>query len=84
VKRPPAGFSGCLDRNSVYREAHDLDRDGVCFFCDETPKGAKAKARQRAHDADRHAAMARGDRAWMQHERQLAQRIEDLATEATC
>lgn len=75
-------FVGCLDRNSAYRESHDLDKDGVCIFCDETPKAAAKKAQERSRDVDRRAAMACGDSRWMRHTRKLAQEIEDLATEA--
>ena len=81
--RKSPGFVGCLDRNSVYREAHELDKDGVCIFCDETPASAVVKARDRAHEAERHAAMVRGDRAWMAHERRMSEQIEDLADMAT-
>ena len=77
-----SGFVGCIDRNAVYRESHDLDKDGVCIFCDDTPQRAAAKERERSLEADRRAAMVRGDRAWLQRERRLEDQLEDLADRA--
>jgi hypothetical protein len=43
IPREEAAFEGdakCLSRGGVYRQSHDFDRDGDCFFCKARKPGS--------------------------------------------
>jgi hypothetical protein len=77
-----ARFSGCLDRNSVYREAHEFDRDGRCFWCDQTENEARIKV-QRVTLADFRRSTERFKRGIVQRQARInADKLEQLIAAA--
>jgi hypothetical protein len=77
-----ARFSGCLDRNSVYREEHSWDKDMICVFCDETEKSSRIKI-QRVTLADFRRSTERFKRGIVQRQARInADKLEQLIAAA--